>query len=305
MAPVLVAYASQTGNAEDLAWQTGRLLHTAGEPVRVLPLEQLTLSDLAQAQRALFIASTYGEGDPPDNASAFVRHAMTAPASLAQLQFGCWRWAMRSTSVLRLWPRIGCLLRNSQAQPLFERIDADQLSPAALETWWHQLGHVASISELPDVAQPEFHPWTLAERHLLNAGSSGGPIHHLEFTPPAGLRPHWESGDLAQLRVPADPGHPRDYSIASLPADGRLHLLVRELRRSDGSLGAASGWLSQGLPLGGTVELRVRMNRNFRLNGNAQRPLVLVGNGLRPGRPARPFAGACRCRHAAKLAGLW
>src|SRR6186713_2453518 len=53
--PVLVAYASQTGFAEELAWRSARLLHTAGLPVRVLPLGELAFDELARTERALFI----------------------------------------------------------------------------------------------------------------------------------------------------------------------------------------------------------------------------------------------------------
>jgi len=56
--------------------------------------------------------------------------------------------------------------------------------------------------------------------------------------------PHWEAGDLVQLRAPSDPARPREYTVSSLPADGRLHLLVRQERHADGSLGCASGWLT-------------------------------------------------------------
>ena len=36
--PVLVLHASQTGQAEEIAWQTARALHLAGMPVRVAAL---------------------------------------------------------------------------------------------------------------------------------------------------------------------------------------------------------------------------------------------------------------------------
>src|SRR5690606_35541534 len=101
--------------------------------------------------------------------------------------------------------------------------------------------------------------------------------------------PEWQAGDLAQLLVPADPQRPRDYSIASLPADGALHLLVRQQRREDGTPGLASRRLAEA-PLheggpddasrcGEPLMLRIRPNRSFRLEGNAGRKLLLVGNG--------------------------
>lgn len=70
----------------------------------------------------------------------------------------------------------------------------------------------------------------------------------------------------------------REYSIASVPADGALWLLVRQLRRPDGTLGLGAGWLTEHAPLGERIDLRLRANAGFRLPEDA-RPLILIGNG--------------------------
>jgi sulfite reductase (NADPH) flavoprotein alpha-component len=90
----------------------------------------------------------------------------------------------------------------------------------------------------------------------------------------------------------------REYSIASLPAEGGLHLLVRLMKRSDGTCGLGSGWLGVHAPVGGSVALRVRSNPNFH-PPLASTPLILVGNGtgiagLRAHLKARIEAGARR-----------
>lgn len=70
----------------------------------------------------------------------------------------------------------------------------------------------------------------------------------------------------------------REYSIASLPADGRLELLVRQTRHADGRLGLASGWLTEHAPADARIALRVRSNRAFHPVAH-EVPLLLVGNG--------------------------
>ena len=57
-APMLVLHASQTGQAEEIAWQTARALHVAGLPVRLAVLGEITLDELRAAPHALFIVST-------------------------------------------------------------------------------------------------------------------------------------------------------------------------------------------------------------------------------------------------------
>ena len=64
--PVLVAFASQTGFAEELAWMTARALSgTAGDGgagARVLSFADLDLETLKAADRALLIVSHDGRG---------------------------------------------------------------------------------------------------------------------------------------------------------------------------------------------------------------------------------------------------
>lgn len=284
LAPVLVLHASQTGESEALAWQTARTLSTAGVPVRLAALGEVTRADLRQAQRALIIASTYGEGDAPDSAAPFAGSAMGAADvadDLAGLQYGL--LALGDSTYVNycgFGRALDAWLCRQGAQPLFERIDVDKGDPGALLRWQHGLSHLAGTADLPAWQEQPFEPWQLLERRLLNPGSQGEPLFHLELAPAGGAPlPAWEAGDLVQLRVPAEPQRPREYSIASLPADGRLHLLVRQARRPDGSAGAASGWLTDTAAVGGTVDLRWRAHPGFRLAANGERPLVLVGNG--------------------------
>ncbi|MDO5086820.1 MAG: sulfite reductase subunit alpha [Comamonadaceae bacterium] len=306
--PLLLAWASQTGQAEALARHTAELLHTAGEAVHLLPLGSVTAQTLAQATRALFIVSTYGEGDAPDMAAPFVNGPMTGTPALPQLEYAVLALGDASYAHFCGFGRtLDAWLAATGARTLFERIDADQASARAcadaLAHWQRQLGHVARIEHLPAWQEPTWQRWALARRVHLNPGSAGQPVYHLELAPagdsastgPVAL-PEWQAGDLVQIRPPADPDHPRDYSIASLPSDGRVHLLVRRQQRADGTPGMASGWLTSTLAEGEPVDLRLRAHTAFRLGDNATRPLILIGNGtglagLRSHLKARAAAG--------------
>jgi sulfite reductase (NADPH) flavoprotein alpha-component len=70
----------------------------------------------------------------------------------------------------------------------------------------------------------------------------------------------------------------REYSIASIPADGAIHLLVRRQSNPDGTPGIGSGWLTMHAPIGSEIALRVRRNAAFHAPADA-RPLILIGNG--------------------------
>ena len=276
----LVAYASQTGNAEELAAQTARSLQLAGIPVRLCALAELTALDLQQAERALFLVSTYGEGDAPDNAAAFMGRLMTGGLALPQLHYAVLALGDRSYGQFCGFGRaLDAWLAAQGALRLFERIEVDRSASGAIEQWFQHLSHLAGTSDAPDWSAPAFGDWLLTRRQLLNPGSAGGAIYHVELAPVEGSLPDWQSGDLVQVTAPAEPSQPREYSIASIPRDGGVHLLVRQHAHPDGSLGLASGWLTAQAAVGDVVQLRLRQHKRFRLEDNAQRPLILIGNG--------------------------
>ena len=296
----LVAHASQTGSAEYLAERTAATLTTGGLSARAVCLSALDAGALSSATRVLFIASTYGEGDAPDAAAAFAGRLMTSELPLAHLHYAVLALGDSAYAQFCGFGRaLDAWLAARGAHSLFPRIEVDRSADAAIALWRQQLSHLAGTSDAPDWSAPSFDDWQLRARAELNPGSAGAPVYHLELTPLGGLLPDWQSGDLVQIAAPGEPSRPREYSIASIPADGGVHLLVRLHRHEDGSHGVASGWLTRQADIGQTVRLRLRQHRRFRLEGNAARPLILIGNGsgiagLRGHLRARALAGQGR-----------
>ncbi len=68
---VLVMYASQSGNSEELASEFGEKLTAAGFDAPVIGTEDHTEIELGNESHLLIVSSTWGEGDPPDNAVEF------------------------------------------------------------------------------------------------------------------------------------------------------------------------------------------------------------------------------------------
>ncbi|MBO9513315.1 MAG: flavodoxin domain-containing protein [Variovorax sp.] len=302
-AEALVLFASQTGQAEALAWKTARWLHEGGTPSRVMPLDEVDAPTLRAARRAFFIASTYGEGDPPDGASVFAERVMgDRTADLSSLRYAVLALGDRQYTHFCAFGRaLDAWLHARGATRQAERIDVDNGDASQLAAWQAHCSGSAPVPQ-PVSAEPASpsRPWRLLRRTLLNAGSVGsvgGPIFELAFTPATDGAATWRSGDIAQITLDTDPGRPRDYSIASIPTDGELQLLIRQERHRDGTLGAASGFLTSTLAIGETANFRIRPHPAFRLEGNAQRPLILIGNGtglagLRGHLRARAAAGS-------------
>ncbi|MDB6005016.1 MAG: cysJ 2 [Prosthecobacter sp.] len=68
---LLIAFGSQSGNAESLAKRLAREASGRGFAARAAGLDSLQPADLIKEQNVLLITSTWGEGDMPDNAISF------------------------------------------------------------------------------------------------------------------------------------------------------------------------------------------------------------------------------------------
>ncbi len=206
---LLVAYATQTGHAESLAVQTAESLRAGGLAVRVAPLGQLDPARLSGYRRMLFVASTYGEGDPPDAAAAFAGHMQAPHAGLAGAQYAVLALGDSGyANFCGFGHRLDDWLHAQGATPLFDLVEVDDGDPAALRHWQHHLGLLAGRHDLPDWQAPVYEPWRLAARTLLNPGSQGGPCYLLRLTPPAGRRPRWLAGDIAEVGPRLERGGP-------------------------------------------------------------------------------------------------
>lgn len=68
---ILILHATQTGTAEDLADDAAQRLKEAGFSTRHFDVYDTDISILKQYPICLFLASTWGEGEPPDDAEDF------------------------------------------------------------------------------------------------------------------------------------------------------------------------------------------------------------------------------------------
>jgi sulfite reductase (NADPH) flavoprotein alpha-component len=206
-APILLVWSSQTGFARELAERSAEALRGAGVPVRVRGLHEVDAALLADSQRALFIASTTGEGDPPDHALPFLRGVMATPPRCSICSTACSRWATAAmatsadsatswTSGCASTARIRCSMRSKSTTPIRRRC-------AIGSSCWDN--SAAAPAELPDWSPAEYQPWTLLQREHLNPGSPGGPVYWVRLQPPPGVDVQWQAGDIAEI----GPQHPR------------------------------------------------------------------------------------------------
>ncbi len=349
--PVLVVWASQTGFAQQLAQRTAAQLRSAGHRTRLRAIDQVDAALLTSSQKAVFIASTTGEGDPPDHALAFLSQVMPQALSLPQLHYAVLALGDKTYEHYCAFGRqLDDWLRVHGAQAFFDTVEVDNADADALRHWQQLLGQLGGeAGDASDWSAPAYQDWRMRSREVLNPGSVGGKVFHLQLQPAAGALPAWQAGDIAEIgprqsraavtqwlqqhgfdgaTVLADGGlladllsrshlpdscdsrdanalaaslkplpH-REYSIASMPGEGSLQLLLRRQLRPDGTPGLASGWLCDYTQIGDSIDLRLRSNSNFH-PPRSDAPLILIGNGtgiagLRAHLRARIEAGAHR-----------
>lgn len=230
---ILIVFASQSGNAEQLALRTAKALNTAGAATIVLSIAQLGMEQLRHNRQVLFIASTFGEGDPPDPARAFTRQLIHhSGATLSQLRYGILALGDRHyRNFCGYGQTLDHYLQSQGAHSQFAMIEVDNNDPHALLLWQHALSDFCevAVTGLFDVATaaaataaaattatdsgaenikalaavPPYHPWRLAKRRHLNPGSAGEPIFHLELEalPETGITEpvRWVSGALVEI----------------------------------------------------------------------------------------------------------
>ena len=293
---ILVAFASQTGAAEAIAWASANALVGASGFVRVAGLGGMDPAMLAETGTLLVVTSTYGAGEAPDAARGFQRRHMGAPADFRGLDFAVLALGDRKydATFCQFGRALDHWLAAGGGKRLFPPVCMDgDGDDAALARWCEQLGRLGARCDVKSLTPGLPQDWRLRERVLLNPGSAGGESWTVHLTPENPAHLDWAAGDIAEIWPRNDParvedfmarhelngemlfrwkGHwtplaailahsrlpadhevagistqwlverlqwlgAREYSIASLPMDGRMELLVRKAVKEDGSLG--------------------------------------------------------------------
>lgn len=329
--PWLIAYASQTGVAEQLAWRTVSSLQSAHQAVTVKSVQHLNLKEIEKFEKILVIASTYGTGDAPDLAAYFDKKILGSSAVLSHCTYAVLALGSKeySDSYCSFGHKIDAWFKQHQAKSMFELIEVNDQDPVSIEAWNSALSQVLNFKLDSMNIQKIFDPWILVKRELLNAESQGAPAFNLELNSQHDM--DWKAGDIAEIQpgnskeriqrflnkhhlaektfVPSlnctieqaiwdknldreisldssidqfisklETLPSREYSIASIPPQGVLRLVVRQQSNSLNELGLGSGWLTQHLAVGDSVSLRIRTNESFHLI-NDNRPAIFIGNG--------------------------
>lgn len=199
-AEITILVGSQTGNSEALAEQTHRLAASRGLKSVVKKMGDYKFPQLKREKNILVIVSTYGEGEPPDNAKELFEFLFSKRApSLESVHFSVLGLGDSSYEFFcKTAVDFDRRLEELGAQRIHPRVDCDVDYESHAEAWMdavlNELSTRVTVKDqsaglpLPVVPSPSQYsrknpfPAVLLEKIQLNGRGSGKETHHIELS---------------------------------------------------------------------------------------------------------------------------
>ncbi|HTI68709.1 MAG TPA: sulfite reductase subunit alpha [Candidatus Limnocylindria bacterium] len=216
---LLIGFGSQTGSAQGLAKRLAKEAEKRGFAPKIKELNAIPVADLAKEERVVIVTSTWGDGEPPDNAAEFwlALSSATAPR-MEKLEFAILGLGDRNyTDFCGASKKIDERLAALGASRLTDRGECDVDYEAAAKAWieglWPTLAGKATASPSAELTASEPasvatgtasysrtnpFPARLKTNRLLNRAGSAKDTRHFEILlEGAGL--DYEVGDALGL----------------------------------------------------------------------------------------------------------
>lgn len=312
--PVMIYYATETGNSKGLSLQMMKAVKAAGYKVKNSAVNRVKAANIKPDTLAIFIASTHGEGDPPESSIPFFEDVIAAKdGALEGLQYAVAGLGDSSYEIFcgaaadldKELQRLGG--KPFQGNMLFDVDYASHTSKWIADTVkaMDDLTGATAQAAVPTLSQTEEYvvrtgkgytrlepvTGTIKEIVNLNDIDSNKETYHIEIEYDDDIV--YTCGDAAGIIVPEDQNGgdpaPRLYSIASSPAyhAGEVHLTVALATHTneDGSLGHGiySKYLAD-LKAGDEIVFYIHQNQIFNLPTD-DKDLIMIG----PGTGIAPF----------------
>lgn len=137
LTPLTILWGSQTGSSEALAKRAGREAGKRGFAATVLDMANVDVARLATEKHVLVVTSTYGDGEPPDNAKALHDSLRSGSGtSLANVHFSvCALGDSNYTHFCRCGRDFDAFLEKHGATRVAPRAECDVDGEAAFTAW--------------------------------------------------------------------------------------------------------------------------------------------------------------------------
>jgi sulfite reductase (NADPH) flavoprotein alpha-component len=235
--PLTIVFASESGNSEKLASDLAKIARKNGLKPNTVDMADLEISDLAKVKRLVFIAATWGEGEPPARAMRAYAYLMgdTAPR-LDGVEFSV--LALGDTAYAEfcaIGKHIDARLAALGGKRVVDRVDCDLDFATPASDWIARTVKALAPAEAGrgtvievDFGKPAAAPKTgiveaeIIEHVDLNSSRSDKETVHLALSFEDGA-PLYEPGDSLDLYPENDPAEVDELlKLAGLAADQAL-----------------------------------------------------------------------------------
>jgi sulfite reductase (NADPH) flavoprotein alpha-component len=239
--PLTIIYASESGNCEKLANDLAKAARKNGLKPTLIDMADLDLAELTKAKRLVFIAATWGEGEPPARAVRTNGELMGEGAPrLDGVEFGV--LALGDTAYAEfcaIGKKIDERLAALGAKRVVERVDCDLDFAQPAARWigdavkaftppdadrGQGIGQVIEVDfgKLAAAPNTDIVEAEISEHVNLNSSRSDKETIHLVLTFD-GAMPAYEPGDSLDLYAENDPAYVDELlKLAGLAGDDRL-----------------------------------------------------------------------------------
>ncbi|WP_426358672.1 flavodoxin domain-containing protein [Pseudocolwellia sp. HL-MZ19] len=202
-ASVLIVYSSQTGNALTIANRCAQALNLS-EMSDVLPLNNLSIEHLSRIKKVLFVLSTYGDGEAPDNGNLFndrLTQALDESITLEQVNYSVIALGDSSyPDFCAFGHQVNNGLKALKAQPLSELITLDNYDEETTRfsdiiPAWLDLNN----TQIDKTQGNSSYNWQLVEREVLNPNCGDELLVKIGLKC-LGATPIWQAGDLIDIQ---------------------------------------------------------------------------------------------------------
>ncbi|TDZ77709.1 Nitrate reductase [Mycobacteroides salmoniphilum] len=209
---IAILWTSQTGNAEIAATSVHKLLATAGICATITAMDECDPADLGEVRTAVLIASSFGEGGPPDNGARFWSTLSGEAEPLNHMRYAVLGFGDRAYADFCGHAKaLDARLHELGATPVLGRVDGEATDRSLIASWTADLleaigeGTAASTEAVKRLRSDGL-PVAVPEKFTRNAPILAALSHNEILSAPG--------SDKEVRRIEFDlTGHDVDYSV--------------------------------------------------------------------------------------------
>jgi sulfite reductase (NADPH) flavoprotein alpha-component len=190
----LIAYASQSGTAAGVAKNIAKQL-PKNSRYHIACVSSLQAHQLSEYQQVFLLASTYGDGEPPEQAMSFISSLQKLDQSLSSVKYSVLALGDKQyPKFCAFGHQLAAILQQKGAQALLPVAEINQGHEDSIQLWWQQLTQLLGWHN--STLEKTWQTQQVVRNDCLNPKALARPAHHIRLSA-AGCK--FSPGDLVEV----------------------------------------------------------------------------------------------------------